>query len=421
MKTQMSPSGHQRYQERSRERDGGTLFCHGSFPKLELTVLVRNLDCFDLNMQLSTQGLIPQSGSGTYLEKHQEVMESVSSCSPPSASHEDKGRPFSTVSNAGTGPARLLESTRCGVSGVRQTNEASRAKDDERDDGFVATKRWEANGWKHSDVVMPVSAHERVSRAGIGNRNPLARQYVESRQHEPPMWHHNTDWYPKSQALNTRPYQDFDRRRRHTVGMVLISHDDPGAPRSAQARTSSYGSTESSSGYTCVSSSQWSRGYHSHSSLPHANSTRGGRVPSAPSFISRVVIPKDIVIPKEIVPQSTNVDSPAEESLGKRYSDSGDSSHSLPTAKRAKTRPEPALEGKFNKLDLLCSATLELGPLQDNPAGCSCPKSKCIALYCDCFKAGGRCDPNTCSCLNCKNTVSESGANGARSKVSREL
>lgn len=33
----------------------------------------------------------------------------------------------------------------------------------------------------------------------------------------------------------------------------------------------------------------------------------------------------------------------------------------------------------LNKLDLLCSATLEIGPLHDNPMGCSCPKSKCVS------------------------------------------
>lgn len=95
-----------------------------------------------------------------------------------------------------------------------------------------------------------------------------------------------------------------------------------------------------------------------------------------------------------------------------------------------KRRPEsppltlPSVKKKsksLDKLDLLCQATLEIGPLQDNPTGCSCPKSKCIALYCDCFKAGRRCDPNNCSCLDCKNTIAESGVNGARSKAIRSI
>lgn len=75
----------------------------------------------------------------------------------------------------------------------------------------------------------------------------------------------------------------------------------------------------------------------------------------------------------------------------------------------------------FNKLDLLCSATLEMGELHDNPSGCSCPKSKCIALYCDCFKAGRRCNPDVCTCVDCKNTIDESGPGGARTKAIRSI
>jgi Tesmin/TSO1-like CXC domain, cysteine-rich domain len=73
----------------------------------------------------------------------------------------------------------------------------------------------------------------------------------------------------------------------------------------------------------------------------------------------------------------------------------------------------------FDMLDLLCTATLEIGELHDNPTGCSCPKSKCVALYCDCFKAGRRCHPTRCSCLDCKNTIAESGVDGARTKAIR--
>lgn len=65
--------------------------------------------------------------------------------------------------------------------------------------------------------------------------------------------------------------------------------------------------------------------------------------------------------------------------------------HSTPLFKKARG---------FDKLDLLCSATLEIGELHDNPTGCSCPKSKCVALYCDCFKAGRRCNASQCSCLD---------------------
>ena len=84
--------------------------------------------------------------------------------------------------------------------------------------------------------------------------------------------------------------------------------------------------------------------------------------------------------------------------------------HETPIFKKAKG---------FDKLDLLCSATLEIGEMHDNPTGCSCPKSKCVALYCDCFKAGRRCNPSKCSCLDCKNTIAESGVDGARTKAIR--
>lgn len=64
-------------------------------------------------------------------------------------------------------------------------------------------------------------------------------------------------------------------------------------------------------------------------------------------------------------------------------------------------------------LDLLCSTTLELGPIQDNPTGCSCPRSNCIKLYCDCFKAGRRCS-GICACVKCKNTEAETRPDGER-------
>lgn len=99
--------------------------------------------------------------------------------------------------------------------------------------------------------------------------------------------------------------------------------------------------------------------------------------------------------------------------------------HYCPPFKRsmAHSPPQPQLAAKrpkgIDKLDLLVEATLEIGPLAENPSGCSCPKSKCIALYCECFKAGRRCDPGTCSCVDCKNTINESGPDGARTKAIR--
>lgn len=128
--------------------------------------------------------------------------------------------------------------------------------------------------------------------------------------------------------------------------------------------------------------------------------------------ISRVVFPQNIKVPMELSPSFNKNET---ERLTKRSKIVAiDQSASPPTKKSKITTADEGLD----KLDLLCAATLDLGPLQENPTGCSCPKSRCIALYCDCFKAGRRCDPNTCSCLNCLNTVKESGPKGARSKVS---
>lgn len=71
-------------------------------------------------------------------------------------------------------------------------------------------------------------------------------------------------------------------------------------------------------------------------------------------------------------------------------------------------------KSRLGMLDILCSATLELGPIQTNPtSGCSCPRSNCIKLYCDCFKAGRPCS-GYCSCLNCKNTKEETTVDGER-------
>lgn len=94
----------------------------------------------------------------------------------------------------------------------------------------------------------------------------------------------------------------------------------------------------------------------------------------------------------------------------------------MPSLQNKKLKPTPPkMPVKFDMLDMLSTVTMEIGPLQENPSGCSCPKSKCIALYCDCFKAGRRCSPGTCSCLNCKNTIDESGANGARTVAIRTI
>ena len=305
--------------------------------------------------------------------------------------------------------------------------------EESRDDPQMASHRWNGeSSWK-PPVVGRSMPYERSLRdvAGGSHHHTEGQIYAGSsiRHHPHSHWHqHSTDhrWYRGrgSTSANHGSYASMEHPNIGVGGMVPISSHDEDGRRNRQHR---YRTSTGASTYTAVaSSSQQAQGYQG-SNFTHRDSAG---LPSShrPGMnFSVVVIPKNITIPKEMAPSPPdqrfkNADasvSPTEQSLlGKRSSDSSESSPRQ--AKRTKIVSgidTARLEGKFDKLDLLCSATLELGPLQDNPTGCSCPKSKCIALYCDCFKAGRRCNPSTCTCLNCKNTLAESGPDGARSKV----
>jgi hypothetical protein len=317
-----------------------------------------------------------------------------------------------------------------------------------RDEPQMPSQRWgSARSWKPPVAGRPVASYGQVLRDANGATLHIqeGQPHLESsRRHSlRHHWHHHhlTDhhWYRAGRGHHpdNHPHYISSERPHHvTGGMVPVSSNgDEATVR--QQRNSSYGSATSRSTYTTAMSSSQQLHVYQSNGVPSTNSFDAGRPHS--NFYhqgmnsSVVVIPKNIVIPKEIVPappKSTTVGPEIDVSssltehtiVGKRCNSSSKGTSSPLQVKRAKLSSgadTARLAGKFHKLDLLCSATLELGPLQDNPTGCSCPKSKCIALYCDCFKAGRRCDPHTCSCLNCKNTVTESGPNGARSKVRR--
>lgn len=72
------------------------------------------------------------------------------------------------------------------------------------------------------------------------------------------------------------------------------------------------------------------------------------------------------------------------------------------------------LKADMSKLYLLCAASEKLREQLEDTKSCSCPRSRCIKLYCECFQAGRKCSPDKCSCKKCKNTDFESGPGGAR-------
>lgn len=247
------------------------------------------------------------------------------------------------------------------------------SKDDERDDSFRRSR---------SDTQKYIASNERLSFIGA-----LKHQHGVTRSSIPDS---SGTW---NKSVNRSSVGDDNTYRWHIrhdrpIGMVPVSYKDLDRPRSV------------SSIRPFLTPERIAR-----RRLKGRESSRVFPGNHQSSQTSRVIIPRNQTFPKTMV-LSSQVDKNFIKVIPKKRSI--ESEALLPTiAKRSKTHSE-ALEGKFHKLDLLCSATLELGPLQDNPTGCSCPKSKCIALYCDCFKAGRRCSAN-CACLNCKNTVRESG------------
>ncbi len=96
--------------------------------------------------------------------------------------------------------------------------------------------------------------------------------------------------------------------------------------------------------------------------------------------------------------------------------------------KRPKTTPSSNNE---TPLDILCEAvTIAISKQKkaavkvmeslDRSKSCSCPRSRCIKLYCECFQDGRMCS-DKCSCKKCKNTKEESGPNGLRTVAMQNI
>jgi Tesmin/TSO1-like CXC domain, cysteine-rich domain len=322
-------------------------------------------------------------------------MERIASV-PPSKEVRHVSVPGRQASFNGAAQMAVISESRYASNGQRPLSlrSAPEGSKESRDDAMP--RRWDA-----SRQTGPYQRIYHNPRYEVGPRYDPRHQHVHRHWH--PQSHPR--WYRRPQP---HPQQVGGR------GMVPISSRDVHVAPPCKA-AASYGSVGSSVKYASAPISCPPRS-HDVNSMPSQEQRSSDRQHS-----TVVIIPSNIVIPREIARSPVNLvdSSPTDQSLKiKRSSDSSDTSSSTRLNKRSRFPEQPAGPScKFDKLDLLCSATLDLGPLQDNPTGCSCPKSKCIALYCDCFKAGRRCDPNMCTCLNCKNTVSESGPDGARSKV----
>lgn len=284
---------------------------------------------------------------------------------------------------------------------IRRNSNFSSLRDDERDDsGSAAQPRFPSRwGTQHTDKHFH---HPNTSAMESSvNRSLEFRQgYAPVPQVYPP-WHQSSRWHSQG---GVDPYQYQDRQPHRTIGMVPVSRDIQSGSMLSERYRPAYSSSEPE---------RYRPSYHSVPSrvvLPQPENPRNhphiavtNAIPGPP----KAAISKGLVLPRGLVSKPPE----KEQSVRKRKAEA-----STPDEQAKKSKSAEPLAGKFDKLDLLCTATLELGPLQENPTGCSCPKSKCIALYCDCFKAGRRCS-DSCTCLDCKNTVEESGPNGARSKV----
>mmetsp|Transcript_11140 Transcript_11140/g.15685 ORF Transcript_11140/g.15685 Transcript_11140/m.15685 type:complete len:556 (+) Transcript_11140:186-1853(+) len=142
---------------------------------------------------------------------------------------------------------------------------------------------------------------------------------------------------------------------------------------------------------------------------------------------------QDFHVPKDInnIPMSTKtvrrnsqVIKPEPSSV-KKFQDDHDDIDDKITNKESKTHFDSSTKDSssstsngFEKLELLCAASIQhCEKISVENITCSCPRSRCIKLYCECFQSGKKCVPGACSCRKCLNTEQESGPNGLRTRA----
>jgi hypothetical protein len=58
-------------------------------------------------------------------------------------------------------------------------------------------------------------------------------------------------------------------------------------------------------------------------------------------------------------------------------------------------------------------------PLTKKP--CKCGTSRCLKLYCDCFRSGLFCDSRICRCTDCYNDISHNQPHGDRQLAIKKI
>lgn len=287
---------------------------------------------------------------------------------------------------------------------VGSSHRIRQSRDDARDDYLPKAYGME----RETQVHPPIRNHIMVSRSFTTTNRIHHDHEQQSHAARRDSWEAWRKSWHSWRSEGRRYFDDRTREPRPVGGMVPLSNkrasvrvDGTVSFRSQNQQQHEHGSQDSPIVFPAAS--------HQAPPVSHAGYQRA-------MTKSQIVIPDTIHIPNAL----KHTDPPNPSLSSKRSLDYREPNHISSNEKRAKVKDttlESTDDKKFSRLALLCSATIELGPLQENPTGCSCPKSRCIALYCDCFKAGRRCDRSVCTCLNCKNTAAESGPTGARSKV----